>query len=51
MNAATMQPRKSSPLYKSLFVQVVAALVLGVVLGMATPGFAIGLKFFSDAFP
>jgi aerobic C4-dicarboxylate transport protein len=50
MNAATMQPRKSSPLYKSLFVQVVAALVLGVVLGMATPGFAIGLKFFSDAF-
>jgi aerobic C4-dicarboxylate transport protein len=50
MNAATMQPKKSSPLYKSLFVQVVAALVLGVVLGMATPGFAIGLKFFSDAF-
>ena len=39
-----------SPLYKSLFVQVVAALVLGVVLGMAVPGFAIGLKFFSDAF-
>lgn len=39
-----------SPLYKSLFVQVVAALILGVVLGMATPGFAIGLKFFSDAF-
>ena len=39
-----------SPLYKSLFVQVVVALVLGVVLGMVTPGFAIGLKFFSDAF-
>ena len=39
-----------SPLYKSLFVQVVAALVLGVVLGMAAPGFAVGLKFFSDAF-
>ncbi len=39
-----------SPLYKSLFVQVVAALIGGVVLGMATPGFAIGLKFFSDAF-
>src|SRR5271168_3249582 len=50
MNADTMLPKKSSPLYKSLFVQVVAALVLGVVLGMATPGFAIGLKFFSDAF-
>ena len=39
-----------SPLYKSLFIQVVAALVLGVVLGMAAPGFAVGLKFFSDAF-
>jgi len=50
MNADTIQPKKSSPLYKSLFVQVVAALVLGVVLGMATPDFAIGLKFFSDAF-
>ena len=39
-----------APLYKSLFVQVVAALILGVVLGMFVPGFAIGLKFFSDAF-
>ena len=39
-----------SPLYQSLFLQVVAALVLGVVLGMAAPGFAVGLKFFSDAF-
>ena len=38
------------PLHRSLFVQVVAALVLGVVLGMLTPGFAVGLKFFSDAF-
>jgi aerobic C4-dicarboxylate transport protein len=43
-------PKKSSPLYKSLFVQVVVALILGVVLGMMTPGFATGLKFFSDAF-
>src|SRR3984885_7998938 len=42
--------KKSAPLYKSLFVQVIAALVLGIVLGMATPNFAIGLKFFSDAF-
>src|SRR5208283_3283340 len=41
-------PRK--PLYKSLFVQVVAGLVVGVALGVATPNFAIGLKFFSDAF-
>ena len=39
-----------SPLYKSLFVQVVVALILGIVLGMATPAFAVGLKFFSDAF-
>jgi aerobic C4-dicarboxylate transport protein len=39
-----------SPLYKSLFVQVVVGLVLGIVLGVAAPGFAVGLKFFSDAF-
>src|SRR5271167_3192833 len=40
----------SSPLYKSLFVQVVAGLVLGIVLGMATPDFAISLKILSDGF-
>jgi aerobic C4-dicarboxylate transport protein len=40
----------SRPLYKSLFAQVIAGLVLGVVLGMGAPDFAIGLKFFSDAF-
>ncbi|SFM72692.1 dicarboxylate/amino acid:cation symporter [Methylobacterium pseudosasicola] len=38
------------PLYKSLFFQVVVGLVLGIVLGMAAPDFAIGLKFFSDGF-
>ncbi len=38
------------PLYSSLFVQVLVALLLGIVLGMATPGFAIGLKILSDAF-
>src|SRR5438477_648646 len=38
------------PLYTSLFVQVLAALMLGIVLGMAAPDFAIGLKIFSDAF-
>src|SRR5277367_6600165 len=43
-------PVARKPLYSSLFVQVLAALVLGIVLGMATPNFAIGLKFFSDAF-
>src|SRR5580658_10260910 len=50
MNTDTASMKQSSPLYKSLFVQVIAALVLGIVLGMATPNFAIGLKFFSDAF-
>jgi aerobic C4-dicarboxylate transport protein len=39
-----------SPLYTSLFVQVVVALLAGIVIGMAAPGFAVGLKFFSDAF-
>jgi aerobic C4-dicarboxylate transport protein len=39
-----------SPLYKSLFLQVLVALVLGVVLGMAAPDFAISLKILSDAF-
>ena len=38
------------PLYKSLFVQVVAALILGILIGVVAPDFAIGLKFFSDAF-
>jgi aerobic C4-dicarboxylate transport protein len=39
-----------APIYSSLFVQVVAALVLGIILGMATPDFAISLKILSDAF-
>jgi aerobic C4-dicarboxylate transport protein len=39
-----------SPLYKSLFLQVLVALVLGVILGMAAPDFAISLKILSDAF-
>src|SRR4030088_211952 len=42
--------KSSAPLYQSLFVQVLAALLLGIVLGMAAPDFAIGLKIFSDAF-
>jgi aerobic C4-dicarboxylate transport protein len=48
--AAVTAQKAPAPIYKSLFVQVVAALVLGIILGVATPGFAIGLKFFSDAF-
>src|SRR5207253_3020397 len=43
-------PAAPAPLYRSLFVQVLAALVLGVVLGMATPNFAVELKILSDAF-
>ena len=43
-------PAVSTPLYKSLFVQVLAALVLGVVLGIAVPDFAVSLKILSDAF-
>lgn len=46
--AAPAAERK--PLYASLFVQVLAALILGIILGVATPDFAIGLKILSDAF-
>jgi aerobic C4-dicarboxylate transport protein len=49
MTSATIDaPRR--PLYKSLFAQVVVGLMFGIALGMAAPDFAIGLKFFSDAF-
>src|SRR5436190_18026257 len=48
MTTATAAPAK--PLYSSLFVQVLAALILGIVLGMAAPDFAISLKILSDAF-
>src|SRR5579883_1580502 len=43
-------PAERKPLYTSLFVQVLAALVLGIVLGVATPDFAVSLKILSDAF-
>ncbi|MBV8836956.1 MAG: dicarboxylate/amino acid:cation symporter [Alphaproteobacteria bacterium] len=43
-------PRAHTPIYKSLFAQVVFALILGVVLGMAAPEFAQSLKILSDAF-
>src|ERR1700740_1144168 len=46
----TTTSSERKPLYTSLFVQVLAALVLGIVLGMATPDFAVGLKILSDAF-
>ncbi|WP_409187808.1 dicarboxylate/amino acid:cation symporter [Bradyrhizobium sp. RDM4] len=38
------------PLYTSLFVQVLAALILGIILGVAAPDFAVSLKILSDAF-
>src|SRR3954453_11091134 len=41
---------ESKPLYTSLFVQVLAALILGIVLGIVTPDFAVSLKILSDAF-
>ncbi|MCA6121081.1 dicarboxylate/amino acid:cation symporter [Bradyrhizobium sp. WSM 1704] len=46
--AVAAETRK--PLYTSLFVQVLVALLLGIVIGMAAPDFAVGLKIFSDAF-
>ncbi len=48
--AAPPASAKPAPLYKSLFLQVLVALVLGIVIGMAWPDVAIGLKFFSDGF-
>src|SRR4051812_19632118 len=39
-----------TPFYTSLFFQVVAALVLGIVLGVAAPEFSTGLKILSDGF-
>ena len=39
-----------APLYKSLFAQVLAALVLGVILGVTVPAFAQSLKILSDVF-
>jgi aerobic C4-dicarboxylate transport protein len=43
-------PAERKPLYTSLFVQVLVALILGIVLGVATPEFAVSLKILSDAF-
>jgi aerobic C4-dicarboxylate transport protein len=39
-----------SPFYKSLFVQVLVALLLGIVIGVVAPEFATGLKVLSDGF-
>jgi aerobic C4-dicarboxylate transport protein len=50
MSTVTVFPARVAGLYKSRFAQVVAGLLLGIVLGVLTPDFATGLKFFSDAF-
>ena len=52
MTADALSPSVAAkaPLYRSLFVQVLAALVLGIILGMAVPDFAVGLKILSDGF-
>jgi aerobic C4-dicarboxylate transport protein len=47
---ATAAPAAPKPLYTSLFVQVLAALILGIVLGVTVPDFAVSLKILSDAF-
>ena len=39
-----------SPIYGSLFFQVLGALALGIILGIASPDFAISLKILSDGF-
>src|SRR5579871_6178077 len=43
-------PKASKPIYSSLFVQVLAALVLGIVVGMVWPKTAVDFKVLSDAF-
>jgi aerobic C4-dicarboxylate transport protein len=48
--SSALAPAARSALWKSLFVQVLAALILGIVLGVAVPGFAVELKILSDAF-
>jgi aerobic C4-dicarboxylate transport protein len=46
----TSAPATRKPLYASLFMQVLAGLILGIVLGVAVPDFAVSLKILSDAF-
>jgi aerobic C4-dicarboxylate transport protein len=51
MSTITAAPAaEPKPLYTSLFVQVLAALVIGIILGVTVPDFAISLKILSDAF-
>ena len=43
-------PAAAKPIYTSLFLQVLAGLILGIGLGVAVPDFAVSLKILSDAF-
>ncbi|SFK34786.1 dicarboxylate/amino acid:cation symporter [Methylorubrum salsuginis] len=47
---AASQPAARTPLHKSLFAQVIAGLLMGILLGLMAPDFAKGLKVLSDAF-
>ncbi|KAB1069617.1 C4-dicarboxylate transporter DctA [Methylobacterium planeticum] len=49
-SVAAAVPARRAGLHRSLFVQVLAGLLLGIALGILAPDFAQGLKFFSDAF-
>lgn len=48
--AAPKASTPAAPIYKSLFFQVLVALILGILIGMIWPEFATGLKILSDAF-
>ncbi len=50
MSTVTVFPTRVAGIYRSRFAQVVVGLLLGIALGVLTPDFATGLKFFSDAF-
>jgi aerobic C4-dicarboxylate transport protein len=47
---ATSAKSSGSPFYTSLFAQVLAGLVLGIIIGMVWPDFAVSLKVLSDGF-
>ena len=48
--AAMVEDRRATPIWGSLFFQVIVGLVVGVALGVLTPSFAVQLKVLSDAF-
>ncbi len=50
MEIAKGAVREVQPVYKKLYVQVLAAVILGVLVGLAFPTFGAGLKPLGDAF-